>query len=306
MTFADRDGYIWMDGEMVPWRDATVHVLTHSLHYGMGAFEGIRAYATKKGPAIFRLNEHISRLYDSGHILQMKIPYSQQEVIEACKQCVKINNLESAYIRPLIFYGSEGMGLKASVLKTHLSIAAWQWGTYLGDDAIKNGIRLKVSSFARHHVNVSMVRAKATGHYINSMLASNEVVAMGYDEALLLDTDGFVAEGVGENLFIIKNGVLISPEIASALDGITRKSIMQIADDLGIECITKRVTRDEIYIADEAFLVGTAAELVPINSLDNRKVGDGNREITSKIQEVFKKTLIGEVDKYQNWLSYVS
>ncbi|HIJ48855.1 MAG TPA: branched-chain amino acid transaminase, partial [Gammaproteobacteria bacterium] len=235
MTMDDRDGLIWMDGEMVDWREAKVHVLTHTLHYGMGVFEGVRAYKTEHGPAIFRLQEHTDRLFRSAHIMDMEIPWSKEVVNEATKAAVRENNLQSAYIRPMAFYGSEGMGLRADNLKVHLSIAAWEWGAYLGAENMEKGIRIRTSSFTRHHVNVTMCKAKANGHYINSMLALNEALKDGYDEALLLDVDGFVAEGSGENLFVIRNGVIYTPELTSALDGITRQTLMLLADQIGVE-----------------------------------------------------------------------
>lgn len=232
MSFSDRDGVIWMDGEMVPWRDATTHVLTHTLHYGMGVFEGVRAYNAEKGPAIFRLQDHTRRLFNSAHILGMKIPFDHETVNQAQIEAIRQNNLESGYIRPMAFYGSEGMGLRADNLKVHLSVAAWEWGAYLGEENLKNGIRIRVSSYTRHHVNVSMCRAKANGHYINSMLALQEALDTGYDEALLLDTNGFVMEGSGENLFIVRDGVIYTPDLTSALDGITRSTAMRIIADV--------------------------------------------------------------------------
>ncbi|HIJ34659.1 MAG TPA: branched-chain amino acid transaminase, partial [Gammaproteobacteria bacterium] len=288
MTMDDRDGLIWMDGEMVDWREAKVHVLTHTLHYGMGVFEGVRAYKTEHGPAIFRLQEHTDRLFRSAHIMDMEIPWSKEVVNEATKAAVRENNLQSAYIRPMAFYGSEGMGLRADNLKVHLSIAAWEWGAYLGAENMEKGIRIRTSSFTRHHVNVTMCKAKANGHYINSMLALNEALKDGYDEALLLDVDGFVAEGSGENLFVIRNGVIYTPELTSALDGITRQTLMLLADQIGVEVREKRITRDEVYTADEAFFTGTAAEVTPIRELDNRAIGAGTRgPITEQLQTMY-------------------
>ena len=306
MSFSDRDGVIWFDGELVPWREAKVHVLTHTLHYGMGVFEGVRAYKAQQGTAIFRLAEHTQRLFRSAHILGMKIPFDADTVFQAQIDSIKQNNLESGYLRPMAFYGSEGMGLRADNLKVHLIIAAWHWGAYLGDDNLANGIRVRVSSYARHHVNTSMCRAKANGHYINSMLALREAIETGYDEALLLDTNGFVIEGSGENIFIIRDGVVYTPDLTSALDGITRKTVAQIIADEGLQLVEKRITRDEIYICDEAFFTGTAAEVTPIRELDNRQIGTGGRgPITEKIQSRFFDAVHGRIPEYEAWLTYV-
>lgn len=306
MSFSDRDGVIWMDGEMVPWREAQVHVLTHTLHYGLGVFEGVRAYDAEKGTAIFRLPEHTRRLMNSAHILGMKIPFDAETVTQAQINVVKQNNLASAYLRPMAFFGSEGMGLRADSLKTHLSVAAWEWGSYLGEENMEKGIRVRVSSFTRHHVNVSMCRAKANGHYINSMLALQEAIETGYDEALLLDTNGFVMEGSGENLFVIRDGVVYTPDLTSALDGITRNTAITLIEDAGLKLVEKRITRDEVYIADEAFFTGTAAEVTPIRELDNRQIGDGKRgPITEKIQSRFFDLVHGRIPEYEHWLTYV-
>ncbi|MEE8388005.1 MAG: branched-chain amino acid transaminase [Acidiferrobacterales bacterium] len=306
MSMADRDGLIWYDGKMVPWRDATTHVLTHTLHYGMGAFEGERAYKTGKGTAIFRLQEHTDRLFRSAHILGMKIPFTKDEINKATRAAVRENNLETAYIRPMCFYGSEGMGLRADNLNVHVIVAAWNWGTYLGDDALQHGIKVKTSSYSRHHVNVSMCKAKANGHYINSMMALQEALRDGYDEALLLDVDGFVAEGSGENIFIIRNGVLYTPDLTSALEGITRDTIFKLANDEGLEVREKRITRDEVYIADEAFFTGSAAEVTPIRELDGRAIGSGDRgPITEKLQSKYFDLVHGRHNKYEEWLVYV-
>jgi branched-chain amino acid aminotransferase len=306
MSMANRDGFIWMDGKMVPWRDANIHVLTHTLHYGMGIFEGIRAYKTDAGPAIFRLDAHVHRLFNSAKIFQMKMNYTEQQVIDATLSVVKENNLDSCYIRPIVWIGSEKLGISARSNSTHIAVAAWEWGAYLGEDGLNKGIRVKVSSFTRHHVNVSLVRAKASGYYINSILANQEVTAMGYDEALLLDTDGYVSEGSGENVFIVKNGIVYTPDLASCLDGITRDAIFMIAKDLGIEVREKRITRDEMYCCDEAFFTGTAAEVTPIRELDDRMIGDGKRgPITTKIQQVFFDAVAGKNDKYRQWLTVV-
>jgi len=307
MSMSDRDGLIWFDGEMVPWREANVHVLTHTLHYGMGVFEGVRAYKTDQGAAIFRLNQHTRRLLDSAKIMKMDIPYSLEELNEAQKKAVRENNLDSAYIRPMSFYGSEGMGLRADNLKTHTIVAAWEWGSYLGKDNMENGLRIKTSSFTRHHVNISMCKAKANGHYINSMLALQEAMTDGYDEALLLDVDGFVAEGSGENIFIIRDGIIYTPNLTSALNGITRNTIMTLAEDLGYKLVEKRITRDEVYIADEAFFSGTAAEVTPIRELDNRSIGSGTRgPITKELQSLYFDIVHGKVEKYKDWLTLVS
>lgn len=307
MSMSDRDGLIWFDGEMVPWREANVHVLTHTLHYGMGVFEGVRAYKTDQGAAIFRLDQHSRRLLDSAKIMNMDIPYSLEELNEAQKKAVRENNLDSAYLRPMCFYGSEGMGLRADNLKTHTIVAAWEWGSYLGKENMENGLRIKTSSFTRHHVNISMCKAKANGHYINSMLALQEAMTDGYDEALLLDVDGFVAEGSGENIFIIRDGIIYTPNLTSALNGITRNTIMTLAEDLGYKLVEKRITRDEVYIADEAFFSGTAAEVTPIRELDNRPIGSGTRgPITKELQTLYFDIVHGKVDKYKDWLTLVS
>ncbi len=303
---SDRDGVIWFDGELVPWREANIHVLTHSLHYGVGVFEGIRAYETDKGAAIFRLEEHTERLFASAKILGMKIETTEDVINQAIIDTVKQNNLKSAYIRPLCFYGSEGMGLRADGLKVHTAVAAWEWGAYLGAENLERGIRIKTSSFTRHHVNVTMCKAKATGNYINSVLALREALEDGYDEALLLDTEGYVAEGSGENFFMIKKGVIYTPELTSALDGITRATVMQMARDLGLEIVQKRITRDEVYVADEAFFTGSAAEVTPIRELDNREIGNGSRgPITEKLQTMYFDQVHGRREEYPEWLTYV-
>ncbi len=306
MSFSDRDGVIWMDGEMIPWRDATTHVLTHTLHYGMGVFEGVRAYRAEGGTAIFRLREHTQRLFHSAHILRMKIPFDQQTLIDAQVESIRQNKLESGYLRPMAFYGSEGMGIRADNLKVHVIVASWEWGTYLGEESLRSGIRVQVSSYTRHHVNVAMCRAKANGHYINSMLALQEAVDNGYDEALLLDTNGFVMEGSGENLFIVRDNVIYTPDLTSALDGITRNTVMKIIADEGLELVEKRITRDEIYICDEAFFTGTAAEVTPVRELDNRQIGSGSRgPITERIQSRFFDAVHGRIPEYEDWLTYV-
>ena len=306
MSMADRDGKIWKDGHMIEWRDATLHMLTHSLHYGMAIFEGVRAYKTVDGTAIFRLKEHTQRLFNSAKIFQMQLPYDMETLMTAQREVVRANQLESCYIRPLAWIGSEKMGVSARGNTIHVSIAAWPWGAYLGEEGLAKGIRVKTSSFTRHHVNVSMVRAKASGYYINSILANQEVTAEGYDEALLLDTEGYVSEGAGENVFIVKAGKIYTPDLASCLDGITRDSVLTMARDLGIEVIEKRITRDEIYCADEAFFTGTAAEVTPIRELDNRTIGAGSRgPVTEKLQSLFFDVVGGKSAKYKHWLTPV-
>lgn len=305
-NFADRDGLIWLDGEMVPWREAKVHVLTHTLHYGMGVFEGVRAYHAEGGTAIFRLKEHTDRLFRSAHIMNMAMPFTKDELNAAQIAAVRENGLDSAYLRPMAFLGSEGMGLRADNLKVHVMVAAWSWGAYLGDEGINKGIRIRTSSFTRHHVNVSMCKAKANGHYINSMLALSEAQRDGYDEALLLDVDGFVAEGSGENIFVVYDGVIYTPELTSALDGITRNTIIQLAHEEGLEVREKRITRDEVYVADEAFFTGTAAEVTPIRELDGRAIGAGSRgPITEKLQQKYFDVVHGRSAAHKDWLAYI-
>ena len=306
MSMADRDGKIWKNGKLVDWRDANLHMLTHSLHYGMAVFEGVRAYKTIDGTAIFRLREHTQRLFNSAKIFQMAIPFDMDTLIEAQKEVVRANQLESCYLRPLVWIGSEKMGVSARGNTIHVGIAAWPWGAYLGEEGLKRGIRVKTSSFTRHHVNVSMVRAKASGYYINSILANQEVTAEGYDEALLLDTDGYVSEGAGENVFLIRNGKIYTPDLASCLDGITRDAVLTMARDLSIDVIEKRITRDELYCADEAFFTGTAAEITPIRELDNRQIGIGSRgPVTEKLQSLFFDVVGGKAPQYQHWLTRV-
>jgi len=306
MSMSDRDGTIWYDGKLVNWRDATTHVLTHTLHYGMGVFEGVRAYHTPKGTAIFRLQDHTDRLFRSAHILGMNMPYSKDEINEAQRAAVRENKLESAYIRPMAFYGAEAMGISAKTLSTHIIVAAWKWGAYLGQEALDNGIRVKTSSFSRHHVNITMCKAKANGNYMNSILAHREAEQDGYDEALLLDVDGFVSEGSGENVFIIRKGKIYTPDLTSALEGITRDTIVQLANELGYQVIEKRITRDEVYSADEAFFTGTAAEVTPIRELDNRAIGNGTRgRVTQKLQALYFDCVQGRSAKHEGWLTYV-
>lgn len=306
MSFADRDGFIWMDGKLIPWREATTHFLTHSLHYGVSVFEGVRAYKTAQGTAIFRLKDHTRRLLDSAKILQMKVDYSEDELNLAQLEVVKKSGLESCYIRPLIYYGSAAMGIAARNNSVHIGIAAWAWGAYLGAEGLEKGIRVKTSSYTRHHVNVTMCRAKAGGNYINSVLANREAIDQGFDEALLLDTEGYVAEGAGENIFVIRDGVVYTPDLASCLDGITRRTALQILSDLNIPVREGRLTRDAIYIADEAFFTGTAAEITPIRELDTRPIGKGSRgTITEKVQKAFFDIVSGKNEKYSHWLSHV-
>ena len=306
MSMADRDGVIWYDGKLVPWRDATTHVLTHSLHYGLAVFEGLRAYKTDSGTAIFRLKEHTERLFNSAHIFMMKMPYNKETMIEAQKEVVRANRLEACYVRPIAFYGSEKMGVSPKGAQVHVAIAAWPWGAYLGADGLEKGIRVKTASYARHHVNVTMCRAKFSGTYANSILANQEALEHGYDEALLLDVEGYVAEGSGENLFIVKNGKLYEPELTSALIGITRDAVITMARDIGLEVEARRITRDDVYIADEAFFTGTAAEVTPIRELDSRLIGSGKRgPITEKVQSMFFDLVNGRSPKYQHWLTYI-
>jgi branched-chain amino acid aminotransferase len=308
MSMEDRDGKIWLDGALVDWRDAKVHVLTHTLHYGCGVFEGVRAYRTAQGTAIFRLREHTERLFNSAKILRMKIPYTFDEVFEAQRQVVRENQLESGYLRPLAWIGSEKMGVSPKGNRIHLMVAAWAWGAYLGEEGMKRGIRVKTSSYTRHHVNITMTQAKASSNYTNSILANMEATDEGYDEALLLDASGFVSEGAGENLFIVKNGVVYTPDLsAGALNGITRNTVFAICQDLGIKLVEKRITRDEVYISDEAFFTGTAAEVTPIRELDRIEIGKGSRgPITEKIQNAFFDIVNGRNPKYAEWLTPIA
>ena len=307
MGMDDRDGKIWMDGELIEWRDAKVHVLTHTMHYGCGAFEGLRAYQTAAGTAIFRLREHTERLFNSAKILRMQIPFSMAEVEQAQCQVVKANQLNSGYIRPLVWVGSDKLGISPKGNRIHLMVAAWAWGAYLGEEGLRRGIRVKTSSYTRHHVNITMTQAKAVSNYTNSILANREATDEGYDEALLLDSSGFVSEGAGENLFIIKEGVIYTPDLsAGALNGITRNTVFHIARDLGLEIVQKRITRDEVYIADEAFFTGTAAEVTPIRELDRIEIGQGSRgPITEKIQSAFFNIVNGKNEAYRQWLTLV-
>jgi branched-chain amino acid aminotransferase len=306
MTMDDRNGVIWLDGEWLPWREARVHVLTHTLHYGCGVFEGLRAYETARGTAIFRLQDHTDRLFRSAHIMKLGIPFDSNTLNRAQREAVSKNNLSRAYIRPMCFYGSEGMGLHAAGLKVHVVIAAWEWGSYLGAENMERGIRVRTSSFTRNHVNSLMCKAKANGNYVNSILAVQEAVEAGYDEALLLDHEGYVAEGSGENIFIVRRGKLYTPDLTSALEGITRETIFTIAQECGLQVIEKRITRDEVYIADEAFFTGTAAEVTPIREVDGRCIGRGNRgPITEKLQALYFDCVHGRRADHADWLSYV-
>ncbi len=307
MDFSDRDGVIWMDGELVPWREAKVHVLTHTLHYGLGVFEGVRAYRTNDGTAIFRLREHTDRLFRSAHILDMKIPFEKDTINEAQRLVVRENQLDTAYIRPIAFYGSEGMGLRADNLTVHVAIASWQWGSYLGAENMERGIRVRTSSFTRHHVNITMCKAKAIGNYTNSILALQEALTCGYDEALLLDNEGYVQEGSGENLFLVRDAKLYTPDLTSALDDITRDTIFRLAEELELPIHEKRLTRDEVYIADEAFFTGTAAEVTPIREADNRVIGNGGRgPVTEKLQALYFDQVHGRRNQNRQWLTPVS
>jgi branched-chain amino acid aminotransferase len=302
----EAQGKIWMDGSFVDWADANVHVLTHSLHYGMAAFEGIRCYKGKSGSAIFKLNEHVDRLFESAHIGMMAIPYDKKQVTEAIVETVRVNKLEACYIRPLLYIGYGAMGVYPGDNPIKLAIAAWKWGTYLGDDALANGMRACVSSFTRHHVNVSMTRGKISGYYVNSILAKREAKADGYDEAILLDPEGYVSEGTGENIFIVRKGRLKTTPLTSILEGITRNAVIDLAREQGIVVLEERFTRDEMYIADEVFLTGTAAELTPVREIDNRRIGPGKPgPVTAALQKRFFAIVRGEDPSHDSWLTRV-
>jgi branched-chain amino acid aminotransferase len=307
MSMADRDGFIWYDGKLVPWRDANTHVLTHTLHYGLGVFEGVRAYKTAKGTAIFRLQDHTDRLFRSAQIFGMKIPFSKDVLNEAQREAVRANKLESAYIRPIAFYGSEQMGVAAKHNSVKVAVAAWPWGAYLGAEGLEKGIRVKTSSFTHHHPNVTMCSAKAVSNYAVSILANQEATHDGYEEAMLLDPQGFICQGSGENVFIVRDGALHTPDLSGgALNGITRKTIISFAQDMGIPVNERRITRDEIYVADEAFFTGTAAEVTPIREFDNRVIGAGKRgPITTRLQQLFFDVVNGRSEKYASWLTGV-
>ena len=305
MTMDQLEGVIWLDGEMVDWREAKVHVLTHTLHYGLGVFEGVRVYPTSRGNAIFRLQEHTERLFNSAHILNMKMPYSPQDLNQAQIDSVRRNKVKQGYIRPMCFYGSEEMGLRAQNLSTHTMIAAWEWPSYMSPEALRDGIKVRTSSYTCHHVNITMCKAKSNGNYINSILALEEAQACGCTEALLLDNEGYVAGGTGENIFVVIDGRLHTPCLTSCLDGITRRTIMTLARDLKVECSERQITRDEIYIADEAFFCGTAAEVVPIHSLDGRTVGNGKcGPVTKQLQSLYFDCVRGKKKQYEGWLTY--
>jgi branched-chain amino acid aminotransferase len=306
MSMSDRDGTLWLDGRYIPWRTANTHVLTHSLHYGMAVFEGVRAYRTAEGTAIFRLREHTERLLRSAHILQIPVPFTLETLMDAQCQVVAQNRLEEGYIRPLVYLGSEKMGVSPRGAQTHVAIAAWPWGAYLGEEALQQGIRVKVSSYTRHHPNITLCKAKASGNYMNSILANNEATADGYDEALLLDVEGFVAEGSGENLFMVKRGVLYTPDLSSALEGITRDSIIQLAQEMGITVLERRISRDELYTADEVFFTGTAAEVTPIREIDRRVIGRGARgPLTEKLQSAYFDCVKGRAPAHRDWLTFL-
>lgn len=305
-TMSDRDGVIWLDGKMVDWRDARVHVLTHTLHYGMGVFEGVRAYRAEKGTAIFRLAEHTERLFESAHIMNMTIPYSVETLDDAQCKVVSENKLESAYIRPMCFYGSEGMGLRADNLKVHVMVAAWEWGAYLGKENLEKGIRIRKSTFIKNDSHPAMYLAKANGNYINSMLALDEALKHGYDEALLLDSKGNVAEGSGENIFMVKDGVLYTPTLVASLNGITRNTIFSLAKDAGHDVVETTIKIEQLYDADEVFFTGTAAEVTPIREIDDQQIGAGHRgPITEKLQAMYFDAVHGRLDLHPDWLTYV-
>ncbi len=303
MSMADRDGWIWYDGKLVPWRDATTHVLTHTLHYGLGVFEGVRCYQTADGPAIFRLRDHTDRLFRSAQIFGMKIPFTRDELDAAQKACVRENQLDSCYLRPIVFYGSNAMGVAAKSNPVVVAIAVWPWGAYLGTDGLEKGIRVRTSSFTHHHPNITMCNAKAVCNYAVSILANQEVTHDGYEEAMLLDPQGYVCQGSGENVFIVRNGALHTPDLSSgALNGITRDTVITFANELEIPVVERRITRDEVYIADEAFFTGTAAEITPIREYDTRPIGDGKRgPITTKLQALFFDTVNGRNPSKRHW-----
>jgi branched-chain amino acid aminotransferase len=307
MDLSKLSGQIWLDGELVPWQEARVHVLTHTFHYGLGVFEGVRAYKTEsQGTCIFRLHEHTDRLFRSAKILQMDMPWDKQALNEAQCEVVRVNELEEGYLRPMCFLGSEGMGLRADNLKTHVMVAAWPWPSYMDPEARDRGIAVRTSSYTRHHVNITMCKAKANGNYINSIMALREALDSGCEEALMLDNEGYVAEGSGENFFMVRDGVMYTPDLTSCLDGITRNAIFKIAADEGYQVREKRITRDEVYICDEAFFTGTAAEVVPIRELDRRQIGEGSRgPVTEKLQGIYFDAVRGRSSRYAEWLTPV-
>ncbi len=305
-TMADRDGVIWFDGEMVEWRDAKIHVLTHTLHYGMGVFEGLRAYKAEKGTAIFRLQAHTDRLFESANIMNMAIPFDKDTLNQAQLAAVRDNNLQSAYVRPMCFYGSEGMGLRADNLKVHVMVAAWEWGAYLGQEALENGIRIRKSTFVKNDSHPSMYLAKANGNYINSMLALDEAMSKGYDEALLLDSKGNVAEGSGENIFMVKDGVLYTPTLVASLNGITRNTIITLAKEQGYDVVETTMKIEQLYDADEVFFTGSAAEVTPIREIDDNTIGNGSRgPVTEKLQTMYFDLVHGRLEIHPDWLNYV-
>ena len=307
LSMADREGYIWLNGEMIPWKEAKVHVLTHTLHYGVGVFEGVRAYQTTKGAGIFRLQDHTDRLFRSAHILRMDMPFSKEELNEAQRAVVRENKLDAAYIRPLCFLGAEGMGLRADQLNTNVMIAAWEWPSYVSPELMEKGMKVRTSSWTRHHVNVTMCKAKAVGNYTNSILALREALESGAEETLMLDPEGYVAEGSGENIFVVTKGEVHTPELTSCLDGITRDTIIRFLDELGLKLVERRITRDEVYIAEEAFFTGTAAEVLPIQSLDGRVIGNGTRgPITEKLQRMYFDQVMGRATGYPDWITLVN
>jgi branched-chain-amino-acid transaminase len=306
LSMDDRDGKIWFNGELVEWRSATTHVLTHTLHYGMGVFEGVRAYETPDGPAIFRLQDHTKRLFNSAKIVGMQLPFTEEQINRAHIDVVKANNLVSCYFRPMAYYGSGKLGVAPKQDDVQVILAAWAWGAYLGEEGMRKGIRVRVSSFTRHHPNVTMIKAKANGNYMNSIMANTEATRDGYDEAILLDAQGYVAEGSGENIFTVRDGVLYTPALDVALDGITRRSVIAIASEMGLKVVEKRLTRDELYVADEVFFTGTAAEVTPIREIDGRQIGIGERgPITAEIQQRYFDIVQGKNPKYRDWLTYV-
>jgi len=298
---------IWMDGSFVKWDDAKVHILTHTLHYGTGVFEGIRCYKTDSGSAVFRLQEHVSRLFDSAHICQMDVPFTRGDVSEAILETIRVNKIDACYIRPLVILGYGAMGIFPKENPVQVSIAVWPWGSYLGEDGLKNGIRVKISSFSRPHVNATMVRSKTTANYANSLLAKREALKDGYDEAMLLDTEGYVAEGSGENVFMVRKGVIKTPPLTSILEGITRDTIMQLAAERGMRLVEERFTRDELYVADEAFFTGTAAEITPVREVDNRRIGAGKPgPVTKELQAAFFDIVHGRDSRHAGWLTSIT
>ncbi|KES13732.1 MULTISPECIES: branched-chain amino acid transaminase [Snodgrassella] len=306
MSMADQDGFIWFNGNLVEWRNAQTHVLTHTLHYGMGVFEGVRAYETQNGTAIFRLQDHTKRLFNSAKITGMHLPFTMEEINQAHIEVVKANKLASCYFRPMAFYGSNKLGVAPDQNDVQVIVAAWPWGAYLGEEGMQKGIRVQISSFTRHHPNITMIKAKANGNYMNSIMANTEATRNGYDEAIMLDSNGFVAEGSGENIFIVNDGKLYTPALDAALDGITRRTVMAIAADMNLTVTEKHITRDEVYCADEVFFTGTAAEVTPIREVDGRVIGCGSRgTLTTEIQQRYFDIVHGKNTKYESWLTYI-